>query len=273
MYLGIDIGGTKTLVATLDNNGIILERHKFPTPKSYDEFKTTLADTVANMSTEDLIACGVGAPGRIDHERGIGIAMGNLAWLDVPLKQDIERLLKCPVAVHNDAKLGGLSEAMLVKNKYNSVLYVTVGTGIGTGIIIDQVIEPAFADAEGGLMPVEHQGKIVKWESLASGHAIYEHFGKKAEDITDEAAWRYIAHNLAVGLIDLIAVIQPEVIILGGGVASYYDRLAAPLQAALQEYETPLIPIPPLQKAARPEEAVVYGCYDLAKSLYGKARS
>ncbi|HET7637931.1 MAG TPA: hypothetical protein VFK47_04245, partial [Ktedonobacteraceae bacterium] len=70
-------------------------------------------------------------------------------------------------------------------------------------------------------------------------------------------------------LIDLIAVIQPEIIIFGGGVDVYFERFEKHLLAELKKYETPLTPIPILRKAARPNEAVVYGCYDLAKSLHG----
>jgi predicted NBD/HSP70 family sugar kinase len=273
MYLGVDIGGTKTLVAVLDKHGVIHERDKFPTPQDYDEFKVALAEIVAGLSTKNFLACGVGVPGRIDRTRGIGLAMGNLPWRDVPIKADVQRLVNCPVVIDNDANLAGLSEAMLLKDKYNRVLYVTVSTGIGTGIIVDRQIDPAFADSEGGRMPLEHQGKMVPWESFASGRAIVRRYGRKAHDIKDETTWRHIAHDIAQGLIDLIAVIQPQVIVLGGGVSTYFDRFDEFLLEALKRYETPLVPVPPIVHAARPEDAVVYGCYDLAKSEYGKAHS
>lgn len=271
MYLGIDIGATKTLLGCLDQHGAIVERLKFPTPKDYTEFIHTLADTVAKLSTKKFIACGVGAPGRIDRQHGIGLAMGNLPWQNVPLREDITHLTHCPVVVENDAKLAGLSEAMLLKDRYNRVVYVTVSTGIGVGIIIDQAIDPAFADTEPGKMPLEHQGKLVPWESFASGKAIVKQYGKLAKDITSETSWKHIAHNIAIGLIDVIAVVQPQVIVLGGSIASYFDRFDEFLLAELHRYETPLVPIPPIMHAARPEEAVVYGCYDLAKAVYGNA--
>jgi predicted NBD/HSP70 family sugar kinase len=75
--------------------------------------------------------------------------------------------------------------------------------------------------------------------------------------------------NIAVGLIDLIAVMQPEVIVLGGGVGRYYSRYGRFLRASLKRYENAMMPIPPIREAARPERAVVYGCYDLAKARYG----
>jgi len=273
MYLGIDIGGTKTLLASLNNDGVITESLRFETPKKYDDFKQLLANTVVDLSTKEFVACGVGVPGKVDRKRGIGLAMGNLPWQNVPLESDIKKAVRCPVILDNDANLAGLSEAMLVKHAYDRVLYVTVSTGIGTGIIVDQKIEPAFADSEGGQMLLEHNDKLEPWEDFASGSAIVQRYGKKARDITDEATWKHISHDLALGLIDLIAVMQPQVIIIGGSVGHYLDRYKEHLLAALRRYEMPLVPIPPIIKAKRPEEAVIYGCYDLAKSVYGKVPS
>jgi predicted NBD/HSP70 family sugar kinase len=271
MYLGIDIGGTKTLLAVLDRHGVIVDRLKFPTPQKYAEFITTLADNVANLSTHEFIACGVGVPGRLDRKNGVGIAMGNLPWKNVLIRDDIKKVLRCPVVIENDAKLAALSEAMLLKDKYDRVMYLTISTGIGAGVVVNQQIEPNLVDAEPGKMPLEFNGKMVAWESFASGHAIVQRYGKMAKDITDEATWRHIAHDIAVGLIDIIAVVQPQVVVLGGSVATYFDRFADLLKEALHRYEMPLIPIPPIIHAGRPEEAVVYGCYDLAKAAYGKA--
>jgi predicted NBD/HSP70 family sugar kinase len=255
MYLGIDIGGTKTLVATLDSRGVIDQRIKFPTPADYAEWRVQLAVTVDKLSTKKFIAVGVGAPGRIDRERGVGLDMGNLPWHHTPIKKDVEALLDCPVVVDNDANLAGLSEAMLIK-QYDRVLYVTISTGIGTGFIVGRAIEPSFEE----------------WEDFASGRAIFERYSKPARDITDPAAWRRIAKDISIGLIDLIAVVQPQAIVLGGSIGTYYDRYREYLSQALNRYATPLVPIPPVMKASRPEEAVVYGCYDLAKSVYGSTR-
>jgi glucokinase len=271
MYLGIDVGGTKTLVAVLDGRGVITEQTKFPTPTSYADWRDQLADIVDNFSTKKYIACGVGVPGRVDRKHGVGLNMGNLPWHDVPIERDLQKLLDCPVVVENDANLAGLSEAMLVK-RYSRVLYVTISTGIGTGLIVDRVIDPSYADSEGGQMVLEHNGKMETWEDFASGQAIVARYGKRASDISDPTAWRAICHDIALGLIDLIAVLQPQVVILGGGVGTHYDKYKKYLAEALAPYETPLVPIPHIQKAERPEEAVVFGCYDLAKSKYGSAR-
>ena len=271
MYMGIDIGGTKTLIVLFGAGGDVVSTTKFPTPKVYPEFLRTLAKAVAKIPSGTLVAAGVALPGRIDRKQGIGIACGNLPWKYVPLDADVERMLHCPVVIENDANLAGLSEAVVLKEKYSRVLYVTISTGIGTGFIVDQAIDPSMADSEGGQVMVEHDGKLVTWESLASGHAIVRDFGRRAEDITDEASWGVIAHHIAVGLIDLIATIQPEVIVIGGGVGTHFDRFSGPLTTELKRFATPLVPIPPVVKAARPEDAVAYGCFELAKRSHATA--
>lgn len=269
MYLAIDIGGTKTLIACLDDNGVIKERIKFPTPANYERFLEQLADNVDKLTTKDFVFTGVGVPGKLDRKLGVALAFGNLAWPHVPIRDDIQRIVHCPVVIENDANLAGLSEAMLLKN-YRKVLYVTISTGIGTGIIADQKIDLELADSEGGNMLLEHNGKLEPWEDFASGKAIVKQFGKRASDITDPETWQAIAHNIALGFIDLIALIEPDVIIIGGSVGTYYARYQKYLDTYLKQYESPLLTIPPIQEATRPEEAVVYGCYDLAKETYAK---
>jgi len=272
MYLGIDIGGTKTLVACLDKRGTIVDSYKFPTPPKYPDFLKELAATVANMPTDELIAAGVAVPGKVDRKHGTAVAFGNIAWHDVPIARDIRRMLKCPVVIENDANLAGLSEAMLLK-QYDCVLYVTISTGIGTGIITHQTIDPDFADSEGGQILLERKGKLCVWEDFASGSAIVRRFGKKAGEINDQKTWHIIAQDIALGLYDLATFIQPDVVVLGGGVLEHFEKFEAPLNQELQRLATPLTPVPPIRCAERPDEAVVYGCYDLAKSVYGKAHS
>lgn len=272
MYVGVDIGGTKVLVAVLDEHGQITEQARFPTPQNYDEFLETLAQTVDKFKTVEYVAGGVGMPATmIDRHEGRGLTFSNLAWRDVPIQTDLERLLHCPVALENDAKLGALSEYMMLKDEFQKVLYVTVSTGIGIGLVEYGKIDTAIGDAGGRTMYIEHDGKLVSWESVISGKAIVERFGKKAMDITDAATWKIIAHDLSRGLIELIALCEPEVIIIGGSVGTYFTRFGAFLDTELKKFETPLVKAPVLRGAARPEEAVIYGCYDLARQVYGTA--
>lgn len=268
MYLGIDVGGTKTLVASLDSHGKITEEIRFPTPKDYDDFVVEVATNVANLKTKEFKAGAIGIPGKIDRKRGVGLAFGNLAWKNVPVCKDVEKIAKCPVAIDNDANLAGLSEAMLVK-QYKKVLYVTVSTGIGTGFIVDRKIDPALADSEGGQMPLEHHGKYVEWEEFASGRAFAKRFDKPVRSINDERTLRVIARDISSGLTNLIAVFAPDVVILGGSVGTSFEKYGEYLHEYLAQYKNPVVKLPPIQIAARPEQAVVYGCYDLARQIYG----
>jgi predicted NBD/HSP70 family sugar kinase len=272
MYLGIDIGGTKTLIASLDDRGVIKESFRFATPKVYTEFLKEVSISIANITTKDFIATCVAAPGRIDRKHGVAESFGNLPWTNIPLKCDVQRITGTPVVIENDANLAGLSEAMLLK-QYDCVLYVTISTGIGTGIISHQVIDSELEDSEGGEIMLEHRGKLQKWEDFASGKAIVRRFGKRASEINDDKTWKIISHDIAIGLFDLITFIQPDAVVLGGGVSTSLSKFEHLLLAELKQLETPLTPIPPILRAQRPEEAVVYGCYDLAKSVYGKVRT
>lgn len=269
MYLAVDIGGTKTLVATLDASGKIIEKNKFPTPGNYQEFLEELSKVVAGLSTKDFKACGVGIAGRIDRVHGRRFASGRLRWNDVPVLADVEKITNCPIVLENDAKLAGLSEAMLLKEKYKRVLYVTVSTGIGYALVVNQIIDYNLGDDGGNTIMLDRGGKLESWESLTAGSAIVRRYGKRAEDIHNQATWQKIAHDLARGLVELIAITEPEVIVFGGSVGAYFDRFVEPLANELKRYETPLLKMPVLLEAQRPEEVVVYGCYDLARQTYG----
>jgi len=268
MYLGIDVGGTKTLVASLDDQGKVIEKVKFPTSEDYTRFLEDLKQNINNLAAKDFQYCAVGIPATVlDRDRGMGVSFGNLPWQNAPVQVDIQRLCGCPVAVENDTKLAGLSEAMLLTGKYRIVLYVTVSTGIGFSLIADGRIDTSFGDGGGRALLLEHDGKTMPWEDFASGRAIVERYGRRAEDIDDPATWQQISRDLAQGLIQLIAIVQPEVIVIGGGVGSYFDKYGRMLAEALGKYELPLIPLPALIGAQRPEDAVVYGCYGLIKQM------
>lgn len=270
MYLGIDIGGTKTLIAALTNDGEITESRKFPTSPSYDHFLLELRHALAHMKPHDWRAAGVGIPSsRFDRKHGVAFRFGNLPWKNIHIQKDLERLLTCPVAVENDAKMASLSEAMLVKDTYRRVLYVTISTGIGYGLTVDGIIDTNIGDGGGKTIMLEHRGKLVSWESFASGKAIVERYGKRAADIHDEDTWRAISRSLKLGFLEIIAVTQPDLVVVGGSVGNYFERFKSFLSAELKQYETPSLQIPPLKKAQRPKEAVVYGCYDLAKLKFG----
>jgi predicted NBD/HSP70 family sugar kinase len=228
---------------------------------------------VKKLEENDYRAACVAAPGRIDRKEGVGIAFGNLGWKNVPIQADFEKLLHCPVVVENDCKLAALSEALMLSGEFRKVLYVTISTGISAGLITDGVIDPEFADSESGHMLLEHNGKLETWESFASGTAIVKKYGKMASVVVVNGAWKEISRTFAAGIINLIAIVQPEIILIGGGVGAHFDKFKDLLLANLKQYEVPLVPIPPVRQARRPEEAVIYGCYELAKDRYGSAKT
>jgi predicted NBD/HSP70 family sugar kinase len=270
MYLGVDVGGTKTLVAVFDGAGEIKASDKFPTPQNYDAFLEQLADTVVSLSTEEFKGACVALPGMIDESGRVAKAFGNLPWLNVKILADCKQLFHCPVVIENDAKLAGLSEANNLKKVYKRVLYITISTGIGYSYVVNGVIEQSIADGGGKTMLVEHQGKLVPWESFASGRAITERYGKRASEIDEASIWKIMAKDFSIGILNLTAIMQPEVIVIGGGVGTHFTKFENPLKEYMKSYETPLMKIPPIRRAKHPEEAVIYGCYDLLKEIYGK---
>lgn len=264
MYLAIDIGGTKTLVATIDDDANIVEQHRFPTPADYASLLDNFKNALDNFSAKEFRGGGVGVPGHIDYEKGISLNSPHVKWGHVPLRGDCERIFDCPFVIDNDANLAALSEAMLQKDR-QTVLYFTVSTGIGTGFVRGQRIEPALLKSEGGHMVLPHDDQLEIWENFASGSAIVKKYGMKAEEITDETAWKSIAHNLALGFYNHIALLQPDLIVVGGAVGTYFDRYGHYLIEELKQFEEPLVTIPPIIEAQRPEEAVIFGCYDAVK--------
>ena len=269
MYIAIDIGGTKTLTAILTDDGVIQESIKFPTPETYEDFLEKLTHAVDSFTTHDFRAGAIGAPGSIDRTRGIVEQLGNRPnWKKLHLLRDIERITQCPMRIENDAKLAGLSEYMLLKKQYKRVLYVTISTGIGIGLTVNGKIDETIGDGGGRTILLEHHGKLVPWETFGSGSAIVKRYGKMASEIEDKATWAEIVRTFTPGLIELIAILEPEVIVIGGGAGHYLDRFHDLLVQDMKQYETPMLQIPPILAAKRPDEAVIYGCYDYARQRY-----
>jgi predicted NBD/HSP70 family sugar kinase len=270
MYAAVDIGGSKTLVVAFDDERNIIEQGKFPTPKSYEEFKSQLAQTAANFQTKSFTAGGVGIRGNIDRVKGLSLLDDVLPWGKAPVRDDCSEIFGCPFVLENDSKLAGLSEATLVADKYSKVLYLTISTGIGSAFVVDGKLDPDTINSEIGKGVYEHEGKIQQWEDFASGKAIVDKYGKRASELDDPEAWSEISRNLAMGLLDAIAAFTPDVVVLGGGVGSHFKKFEKPLIDALKQVKPPEINIPPVIQATHPEEAVIYGCFELAKDAYGK---
>lgn len=266
MYLTIDIGGTKTLLARMNKRGKIEDSIKFPTPQDFDEFKGLLAENIDKLTTSPWQIVCVAAPGKIDRKNGVGIAFGNLPWRNAPIRDAIKTVVKdVDILIENDAKLAALSEARLLDPPRKKVTYLTVSTGIGGGTVIDNVLDPDLEDAEVGHMVFEKDGQLVSWESFASGKAIVRRFGKLASEINDPEIWKIVSRDLAMGIIDIAANIYPDVIVIGGGVGSHFHKYGKFLNAELARFKDPMVKIPEVVGAKNAEEAVIYGCYELIK--------
>jgi len=271
MFLAIDVGGTKTLVAAFNNDGKVTKSIKFKTPKDYKKFLSVLGATFIRFDEYKFMASCIAIPGKIDRKKGIGLDFGNLKWHNVPIKKDIKALIKCPLFIENDANLAGLSEARYIMDDYKKVLYLTISTGIGSGVTTSGIIDPDLADSEAGHMMIQYGDKIQPWERIASGSAIKRKYGKIAAEINDRATWKEISHRFAIGMSSLIATIQPDAIVIGGGVGTHFKKYRVLLNSELKKLSTPLTPVPPILQAKKPEEAVIYGCYEMAKDEYEKS--
>jgi predicted NBD/HSP70 family sugar kinase len=264
MYLTIDIGGTKTLVAVFSPGGDILQSVRFPTNKDYGAFINELASSLAGLPLEPAVACCVAVPGLLDRQRGVAIALGNLPWHDVPIQADISRLLKgAPVAIENDARLAGLAEAVAVNSQFSSIFYLTVSTGIGGALIHNCTIVPELQDIEIGKMPLQFEGALNAWENFAGGRYIVSHYGKRASEITDNQTWEEIGGNIAYGVAIVCATMQPEAIIFGGGVGQYADKFTPFVANYLKANLHPVVRQPQALLATRhAEDGVIHGAYE-----------
>lgn len=268
MYLGIDIGGTKTLLATLTDEGTIHEQYKFPTPPDYYTFIATLQEALTHLSTQQLQAAAVGVPGFINRSLGTVHVLANLPWRDAPIFQDVSKLVDCPVAIENDSRTAALAEAQLLKATHRNIFYLTISTGIGGGFVVNGKLDPNLLDTEVGQIIFPHDGDLVRWESFASGKALVQHYGILASELTDPDAWETIAGDIGLGVIACIALTQPDAVVFGGGVGGHFEKFAHPLTQFIKQHLHPLVKTPQLLKARHAEQAVIYGCYELAKDLH-----
>lgn len=261
MLVAIDTGGTKTLISSFDDSGKIGESIKFPTPHDPQEYVKQLKLTVRELYGHKKVdAIVVAIPGVVKN--GVVKWCGNLPWENVDLaKRLVDLLPDVPILIENDAKLAGLGEARSLGRIPDSVLYVTISTGIGAGLITNGHINAGMRFSEVGHMPLEYDGKVRIWESFASGHAIVSVYKKFARDITSKRTWRQIADRMSRGFLVIIPAMQPDLIIIGGSIGTYFARYDDYLRGILAENLPKHIPCPKIIQAKHPEEAVVYGCY------------
>lgn len=261
MLVAVDTGGTKTLIASFSQAGQVGKQIKFPTPPNQNDYieqlRSVLKQEYGGQRVEAIV---IAMPGIIKD--GVAVWCNNLKWSNFDVATAMKGVLgKTPVLIENDANLAGLAETRSITPLPLSSLYVTVSTGIGTGITTNGTIDPGLRYSEGGRSLVEYDGVVREWETFASGKAIYTTYGKFARDIHSKRTWNQIADRISRGFLALIPVLQPDVIIIGGSIGTYFDQYAPQLEAILKEKLPPHIPCPRIVQAKHPEEAVIYGCY------------
>ena len=274
--LGIDLGGTKILTAVIDAAGKMLSRDHSVTPAAegqeavieaiMESTKRSLSE--AGMTSEDLTAVGIGAPGLSNPETGILYTSPNLpGWHDVPLRDFISKEFGKTTYLINDGSAAAVGELYFgAAKRARDFIYITVSTGIGGGIVVNGEIYAGSTGTAGelGHMVIDDDGPLCNcgntgcWEMLASGTAlaseakriiergtdttILDYAGGNIEKVKAEAiheaavagddlANRLIARNayyLGVGLANLINIFNPEVIVIGGGLSNIGDLLLLP---------------------------------------------
>ena len=267
MHIGIDLGGTKTESIIIDENGKEIERLRKDTPKNYNGTLNTVCELVNYLESKYKKNCtvGIGSPGALSKETNC-IKGGNSTWLnDRPLKKDVELRLNRKILLENDANCFALSESFDgAGNNHEIVFGVIIGTGVGGGLVINNKIVSGFNNITGewghNQMSV---GSNDKWnrhdcycgkkgciETFLSGPGFSKHYFDKhnvkldAKIIQenanngDEKALEFIFEYLdylARGLSQVINIIDPGAIVLGGGVSNM-KQIYGNINSKLKKY-------------------------------------
>lgn len=272
MFIGVDIGGSKICIARSAFANKIDKSIKISTPDDGKSAMELIISNIVKIAGKYAIdAIGVSAPGPLDLDRGMILRPTNLHWHNLNLTKPLNKAFGVPVILEHDATCGGLAEATYGSGKkYHYVQYITISTGIGSCFVIDKQPLKGKYNSEGGrqIIDINHhkfEKQIGSFEQIASGQAIKRKFGKIAAQIdpSDEQSWRYIAHNLSVGIYNFITINSPEIVVLGGGVSVHFDKFINYLKEYLEQYPT-VYPLPPIVQAKYVETAPVLGTIMLA---------
>jgi glucokinase len=260
--VGVDVGGTKVLAAVVGEDGTPLRTHSVPTPPKESgarRLEQTLADAVQAVAAGHPVGrVGVAAAAFVDSDRRRAMFAPHLAWRGEPAAERLEQLLGAPVLLENDATCAAWAEATAgAARGAGSSLTVTVGTGIGGGIVLgDRLLRGSNGMAgEFGHVTVVPDGIACPcggrgcWERYVSGAALLAaavargaRGVRTGDDVTgaalsgDEAAlgaFTELGGWLGRGLAGLVAVLDPEVVVVGGGVGASGELLLGPARARL----------------------------------------
>lgn len=251
MKIGIDLGGTNVRVALVDESGI-KEVLKEPckADKSVEETVDHIKSLIHRLIVPEVKGIGVGVPSAVDTERGIVYNVVNIpSWKEVHLKDMLQSEFKLPVFVNNDANCFALGEKWYGEAKsYKDVVGVTLGTGVGAGIVINgELYEGSNACAgEIGCLPyLAHtyedycSSQFFVREHNTTGESAYnaaKQGDKKALDI-----WSEFGNHVGNLAAMILYIYDPQAIIFGGSIANAYDLYAPAMKRNLQSFMFPKV--------------------------------
>ncbi len=266
--IGVDIGGTKILMAQTDLSGSVKKRVEVPTTGEQPE--KILADICAVIkSFGKSRSVGVGIAGDVDSANGILRFSPNMPkWINVGIKRYVEKKTGLPCCVENDANCAAYGSFVIDGGrKYRNFVTITLGTGVGGGIIIDGKIYRGSTgsageighitiDPDGPLCGCGHRGCLEAHIGTAGIKNIAKKIGFKAEKVTPAtiaaaaengdkkalAVYKKVGEYLAVGVGGIINVLNPDMISFSGGVANNFNLFEADFRRELKEraFKTPL---------------------------------
>ena len=259
MIIAIDTGGTKTLVAAFEADGSLRERVKFPTPRDQTEYiDMVVREAQKLLSGDEPEAISVALPGVIREQ--VAVVCKNLNWHNFDVLAELKSYWpEVPMYLENDANLGAVGAARLTEPLPHKLLYLTISTGVGGGVVIDGGIDTTLTDAEFGDQVLEYNGRLTDWERIASGHALFSLYPDELTEETATETKQEMARRIARGLLALLPVLRPDVVAFGGGLGAKYHLLEPFIHQELAVL--PPHYLPEIITAPHPEEIVIYGCY------------
>lgn len=274
--IGVDIGGTQMRAARFDEDLNLIERVANPTlsERGTEDVLARFLDTIASVIPDDastVEGIGVSVPGPINPHDGTIIAPPNLpaGWHNMPVRDIVQERFNITTYVGNDANVAALAEATRGAAKgYTYVIYLTISTGIGAGIIDDGhlLIGAGGLGAEAGHTQMVVDGKITDWEGVGSGTAIAREAKKRLtagaesrildlvdgniDQVTSKIVGQAAADGdtlaielieragtmVGLGIVSLMHLFNPQIFVIGGGVTKTGDLLFEPLRRAIREH-------------------------------------
>jgi fructokinase len=258
MLGGIEAGGTKFVCAVGDETGNIIERVQIPTTVPEE----TISQVIEFFRGYELEAIGVGSFGPIDvnlESPGYGsiTSTPKAGWRNYPFVKTLEKEFRIPIGFNTDVNAAALGEVTHgAAKELDSCLYITIGTGIGAGAIVQGKLLQGLSHPEMGHILVrrhpqdEYQGKCPYHqdclEGLAAGPAIEERWGAKGVDLVNRPeVWELQGYYIAQALMQYVLILSPKKIILGGGVM-HQKQLFPSIYKYLKEFVANYVYLPEL---------------------------